>query len=128
MLERFDIYRCECGGLFEVVRGVSPDSPKCCGRDMTKLTENTTDGAKEKHLPVMEKTAGGILATVGSVKHPMEEKHFIEWIYLVCENGTYSRHLHPGEEPAAEFLLPAGSKPLAVYEFCNLHGIWKADV
>ncbi|MCL1911439.1 MAG: hypothetical protein FWG13_04480 [Leptospirales bacterium] len=121
-------YVCKHCGNIAIKAHDSGVELQCCKENMQEAVPNTTDAAKEKHVPVVTKENNKIAATVGSVKHPMEDKHFIEWIYLVCEDGTHSRHLHPGEEPVAEFLLPGGGKPLAVYEFCNLHGLWKADV
>ncbi|MDR3237983.1 MAG: desulfoferrodoxin [Spirochaetia bacterium] len=120
-------YVCKhCGNI--IIKAHDAGVPvECCGEKMHEAAPNTTDAAKEKHVPAVVKDGSKITVTVGSTKHPMEEKHFIEWIYLVCENSTQSRHLHPAEEPVAEFIL-TGDKPLSVYEYCNLHGLWKADV
>jgi len=91
---------------------------------MTLLVENTTDAAKEKHVPVIAKTAEGIKVTVGSVAHPMEEKHYIEWIELVVDNKSYTQFLKPGEKPEALFCVDGGT--ITAREYCNLHGHWKA--
>ncbi|MCL2025298.1 MAG: hypothetical protein FWG92_00640 [Leptospirales bacterium] len=121
-------YLCElCGNI--AIKAHDAGVPlECCGEEMQEAVPNTVDASKEKHVPVVTKGDNKISVVVGDVKHPMEDKHFIEWIYLVCKDSTHSRHLHPGGEPTAEFLLSADDKPLAVYEFCNLHGIWKANV
>ena len=128
MAELSDIYRCECGELLEILRGVDCDPAKCCGQDITKLTENTTDAAKEKHVPVMKKTPDGIRVQVGGVPHPMEEKHFIEWIELVCEHGVMRRYLKPGDKPEAVFPIGKGEccSSFKLREYCNLHGLWSA--
>jgi superoxide reductase len=96
----------------------------CCGQPMKRLAENTTDAAKEKHVPVIEKIPGGYRVKVGSVAHPMEEKHYIEWIELQTEDTVYRRFLKPGQAPEAVFLTDATS--VSAREYCNLHGLWKA--
>lgn len=124
MAQRAQVYKCEiCGNLVEVVHG-GPGDLVCCGQSMKLLVENTTDAAKEKHVPVVEKTDGGIKVTVGSVVHPMEEKHYIEWIELVAGGKTYRQYLVPGNAPEAVF--PVNDWPVAVREYCTLHGLWKA--
>lgn len=122
-----NFYRCaHCGNII-IKAHDSGVAVSCCGETMQELTANTSDGAKEKHVPAVTRNGYRISVAIGSVAHPMEEKHFIEWIYLVTEHGTYSRHLHPGEEPKAEFEL-TNDTPVAVYEYCNLHGLWKANI
>ena len=96
----------------------------CCGQAMAKLTENTVDAAKEKHVPVIEKVEGGYKVIVGSVAHPMEEKHYIEWIELIADGKAYRQFLNPGETPEAIFMVTANS--VSAREYCNLHGLWKA--
>jgi len=96
----------------------------CCGQPMKLLVENTTDAAKEKHVPVIEKTAAGYKVKVGSVPHPMEEKHFIQWIELIADGTAYRAFLKPGSKPEAEFCLAA--QQVTAREFCNLHGLWKS--
>lgn len=119
--------RCEhCGNLV----GVLHDSGVpiiCCGEPMKELVPNTTDAANEKHVPVVTVEGDVLKAVVGSVEHPMEEAHFIQWIFVETENGGHRRVLKPGQKPEAEFNLH-GEKAIAVYEYCNLHGLWKADV
>ncbi len=122
--ERLEVYKCDvCGNMVEVVH-VGGGELVCCGQPMKLLVENTTDAAKEKHVPVIEKTADGVKVKVGSVAHPMEEKHFIEWVQVIAGGKSYRQFLKPGEAPEAEFKV-AGADVTA-REFCNLHGLWKA--
>ncbi len=102
-------------------------SLSCCGEEMTLLRAGETDGAAEKHVPVV--TVGETIhVEVGSVLHPMMEAHFITMIVLETSKGFQVKHLQPGEEPKADFAVVPGEEPVAVYEYCNLHGLWKADV
>lgn len=119
-------YRCDmCGNIVALVeRGGGILS--CCGQPMTQLIANSTDAAHEKHVPVVKKDGGKIIVTVGSVPHPMEEKHFIEWIALVSGNNINIVKLKPGMKPQAEFACDA--KEATVYAYCNLHGLWKAEI
>lgn len=124
MAEKLEIYRCEvCGNIVEVVHG-GVGELVCCGEPMTLLVENTTDAAKEKHVPVIEKTEDGYKVMVGSVPHPMEEAHYIEWIELVADGKAYRQFLEPGQAPEAMFCVEAAS--VTAREYCNLHGLWKA--
>lgn len=125
MAEKMAIYKCElCGNIVEVLHAGDGELV-CCGQPMKKLVENTTDAAKEKHVPVIEKVSGGWKVSVGSVAHPMEEKHYIEWIELVVDDGTaYRKFLKPGDKPEAVFMVSAAS--VTAREYCNLHGLWKA--
>jgi superoxide reductase len=91
---------------------------------MKQTVENTVDAAKEKHVPVIEKIAGGFKVKVGSVAHPMEEKHFIEWIEIIADGKAYRQFLNPGQVPEATFMLEAAT--VSAREYCNLHGLWKA--
>jgi superoxide reductase len=91
---------------------------------MVKLTENTTDAAKEKHVPVIEKIDGGYTVKIGAVPHPMEEKHYIEWIELLADGKAYRQFLQPGQAPEATFMVKADK--VSAREYCNLHGLWKA--
>ncbi|MBR6267794.1 MAG: desulfoferrodoxin, partial [Selenomonadaceae bacterium] len=102
----------------------------CCGKPMIELTANTTDAAQEKHVPVPEfdKAGAKVTVKVGSVAHPMTAEHFIEWIHLQTKNGAQMRHLTPDSAPEAVFQLAQGDEPVAVFAYCNLHGLWKADV
>lgn len=126
MAERLDVYRCECGMMLEVVRAGDCE-PQCCGKAMTKLTANTTDGAHEKHVPVMEKQTDGLLVKVGSVPHPMLPEHYIEWIEVASEAGLMRRYLKPGDKPEAKFpACPCACGPFQLREHCNIHGLWAA--
>ena len=124
MAERLEIYKCEvCGNIVEVLHGGAGELV-CCGQPMSLLTENTVDAAKEKHVPVVEKTANGFKVSVGSVPHPMEEKHYIEWIELLVGEKTYRQFLKPGDKPEAVFTVDAAQAKARAY--CNLHGLWGA--
>ena len=125
MTQRLQIYKCEvCGNMVEVVHAADGELV-CCGQPMQLLEANTTDAATEKHVPVVEKTDGGFKVTVGSVKHPMEEKHYIEWIELIVDGKACRRFLEPGDEPVAVFEgITADSA--SAREYCNVHGLWKS--
>ncbi|MFP4444936.1 MAG: desulfoferrodoxin [Desulfosudaceae bacterium] len=124
MAERYQVYKCElCGNIVEVLYG-SDGTLVCCDQDMTLLTENTVDAAKEKHVPVIEKTADGIKVKVGDVAHPMEEKHYIQWIELIADGKSCFQFLKPGDAPEAVFNVSADQ--VTAREYCNIHGLWKA--
>jgi len=124
MAERYEVYKCEvCGNIVEVLFGGAGELV-CCGQPMTRLAENTVDAAKEKHVPVIEKIDGGYKVKVGSVPHPMEEKHYIQWIELIADGKSYVQFLEPGQTPEAVFMVDAAS--VSAREYCNLHGLWKA--
>jgi len=118
------IYKCDiCGNIVEVLHtGVG--ELVCCNQPMKLLTENTTDAAQEKHVPVIEKTATTVTVKVGSVLHPMETKHYIEFIELLADGRVYRKMLKPGDQPVATFEVSA--QKVAAREYCNLHGLWKA--
>ena len=119
-----EVYKCDlCGNMVEVIRGGGA-ALNCCGQPMTLQVENTVDASKEKHVPVIEKVDGGYKVTVGSVAHPMEEKHYIEWIELVADGTAYRQFLKPGAAPEAFFCVNAAS--VTAREYCNLHGHWTA--
>lgn len=99
----------------------------CCGQKMTELVAGTVDASREKHIPVVEINADTLTATVGAVIHPMTKEHSIKWICLETDKGFAIKYLTPDDEPTATFNL-AGEKPVAVYEYCNLHGLWKAEI
>lgn len=124
MAKKLEIYKCAiCGNIVEVVHG-GAGTLVCCGQNMTLMKENTVDAAKEKHVPVIEKSADGILVKVGSVAHPMEEKHYIEWIEVIADGKSYRQFLEPGAKPQAFFKIDA--KDITAREYCNLHGLWKS--
>ena len=123
MTERLQVYKCEvCGNIVEVLHAGEGELV-CCNQPMKLLVENTVDAAKEKHVPVVEKTAEGFKVKVGSVAHPMEEKHYIEWVELIVGDKAYRQFLNPGDAPEAVFNVQADSA--TAREFCNLHGLWK---
>ena len=123
MTELLDIFKCEaCGNIVEVVHA-GPGELVCCGEPMKLLNANTVDAAKEKHVPVVEKTAQGYRVKVGSVQHPMEAKHYIEFIELIADGTTHKKFLKPGDLPEAEFCVQASDA--YAREYCNLHGLWK---
>jgi len=125
MASQLEIYKCEaCGNIVEVVHGGQGELV-CCGQPMQLIQPGTVDAAKEKHVPVIEKTQSGYKVTVGSVEHPMEDKHYIEWIELVADGTAYRQFLKPGQKPEAEFCLQAGA--VTAREYCNIHGLWKAE-
>lgn len=124
MAKRLEVYKCEvCGNIVEVLHEGGGEMV-CCDQPMTLVTENTVDAAKEKHVPVIEKIDGGYRVKVGSVTHPMEEKHYIEWIELIADGKVYREFLKPGVAPEAVFKVEASQ--VTAREYCNLHGLWKS--
>lgn len=122
MTKLFDIYKCEtCGNIVKVVHA-SGGTLVCCGRPMGLQPEKTTDQGNEKHVPVIARSADGILVKLGSVPHPMEEKHFIEWIEVRTGSSVFIRRLRPGDKPEAEFRVPDTDVKARAY--CNVHGLW----
>jgi superoxide reductase len=124
MPARLEVYKCEaCGNIVEVLDG-GKGSLVCCGKPMVKFTENTVDAAREKHVPVVEAAGDGLMVKVGEVPHPMEEKHYIQWIEIVDGDRIKRKYLKPGEAPEASFC--SGSDAAYAREYCNLHGLWKS--
>jgi superoxide reductase len=125
MAKKMEIYKCiHCGNIVEVLHeGAAP--LVCCGEPMQLQAENTVDAAKEKHVPVIEHGSGTISVKVGAVPHPMEEKHYIEWIEIIADGRVYRQELQPGSTPEATF--PISAKKVKVREYCNLHGQWSAE-
>jgi len=122
MTEKLEVYKCEvCGNIAEMIHG-GKGGLVCCGKPMKQFIANTTDAAKEKHVPVVEKIDGGFKVTIGSVAHPMEEKHYIEWIEVIAGEKAYRQFLNPGDTPEAIFNIKADQ--VSAREFCNLHGLW----
>jgi len=123
MTTRLEVYKCSvCGNIVEVMHA-SGGTLTCCGQPMKMMAENTVDAATEKHVPVVERVDGGYKVRVGSVTHPMEEKHYIEWIEVVAGDVVQRRYLAPGQEPEAVFMIDADE--VVAREYCNLHGHWK---
>ncbi len=126
MPQPLEIYKCEpCGNIVEVLFGGKGDLV-CCNQPMKKLDEQTADKATEKHVPVIEKIDGGYKVTVGTTLHPMEDKHFIEWIELQAPGVAYRKFLKPGDQPVAEFKTDATE--VTAREHCNVHGLWKGEL
>ena len=123
MAEQLEVYKCEiCGNIVEVLHGGAGELV-CCGEPMQLLTESTADATTEKHVPVREKTEGGLKVAVGSVPHPMEDEHYIEWIEIIVDGKAYRQFLEPGQAPEAVFNVEA--EGVVAREYCNVHGLWK---
>lgn len=118
---------CEhCGNIVEMIHS-SGVSVVCCGQKMTKLEAGVVEASREKHIPVANVEGNTVKVTVGSVLHPMTKEHSIEWVYLETDKGVQRKCLVPDTEPTATFTL-CDEKPIAVYAYCNLHGLWKAEI
>ena len=123
MTESLQIYKCEvCGNIVEMLHEGAGELV-CCGQPMKVFVENTVDAAREKHVPVKERVSGGLKVKVGSVPHPMEEKHYIEWVEIIAGPKAYRHFLKPGDDPEAVFPVEG---EFTAREYCNLHGLWKA--
>ena len=120
-------YKCEkCGQMVAMLKKTACDV-KCCGESMQELIAGTTDAAVEKHVPAFAVNGNTVDVTVGSVEHPMLDAHYIEWVALQTEQGCQMKDLKPGDAPKASFALAEGDKVEAVYAYCNLHSLWKAE-
>ena len=118
-------YKCEiCGKIVAMVKE-TPVETMCCGQAMRELVPGTTDGAAEKHVPVYTVEGNTVKVKVGSAEHPMVDAHHIEWIAIETENGNQRKELKPGDKPEATFALVPRDKVKSVYEYCNIHGLWK---
>ena len=127
MMKNAKFYICpRCGNIVDMIKD-SGVKPVCCGQPMEALVANSVEASGEKHIPVAEVKDGIVKVNVGAVDHPMVEAHWIEWIYLEFENGGVFHYLNPDEEPFAEFAI-GNQKPVAVYAYCNLHGLWKSEI
>ena len=115
-----------CGNIVEMVHDAGV-IPFCCGQKMNELIPNTVDASGEKHIPAVKVGEGVVEVNVGSVDHPMVDVHWIEWVQLVTNKGSYRKWLNPGEAPNVKFLL-SEEKPVSVYAYCNLHGLWKTEL
>jgi superoxide reductase len=121
--EKLEVYKCSvCGNVVEVVY-VGGGELVCCGKPMILQKENTVDASKEKHVPVIEKTTDGVKVKVGSIPHPMEEKHYIQWIEIINDGKECRQFLKPGDIPEAVFKVQSDN--IIAREYCNLHGLWK---
>ena len=115
-----------CGNIVEMIHDAGVN-PVCCGQKMKELVPGSVDASAEKHVPEVKVAEGIVEVNVGAVDHPMVDVHWIEWVQLVFDKGSYRKWLNPGEAPNVKFLLE-GEKPLAVYAYCNLHGLWKKEL
>jgi superoxide reductase len=123
-MEVNQVYKCSvCGNIVELVH-VGGGQLVCCGKPMELLAEKTADQGMEKHVPVIEKTSTGYKVKVGSIPHPMEAAHYIEWIELIADGRIYRKYLNPGDAPEAEFCIAAEN--VFAREYCNIHGHWKS--
>lgn len=124
MTKKNEVYKCPlCGNIVEVMH-TGAGELVCCGQPMDLMSENTVDAAQEKHVPVVEAVADGFKVSVGSVAHPMEDKHWIEWIELIADGKVYRQNLKPGDTPEATFCVQASGVTARAY--CNLHGNWQS--
>lgn len=124
MAELNEIYKCNvCGNIVEMVH-VGKGTMVCCGQPMNLMKANTEDASKEKHVPVIEAVTNGVKVKIGSVAHPMEEKHYIEWIEILADGIVYRKYLKPGDAPEAVFEVQAQNIKARAY--CNIHGLWQA--
>ena len=116
-----------CGNIISIIKN-SGVPIMCCGEKMIELIPGATDGAIEKHVPVYEFKNNQIIVTIGSVNHPMEEKHFIEWIVLQTKSGNQIKYLIPNQNPKVCFTISDGDEVEAIYAYCNIHGLWKVEL
>ena len=126
-MKNVKFYICpRCGNIVEMVHDAGVN-PVCCGQKMNELVPGAIEASGEKHIPAVNVEGGILEVNVGSVDHPMVDVHWIEWVQLVTDKGSYRKWLNPGEAPHVKFLL-GEEKPIAVYAYCNLHGLWKAEI
>lgn len=121
-------YECKTCGNVMVLFEDSGVIPVCCGSTMVEIKPQSLDGAKEKHVPVVEKNANEVTVRVGEVLHPMTDEHYIKWIVLETDKGKYIRSLKPGVDPVVKFWLVNNEVPLVAYEYCNLHSLWEKQI
>lgn len=115
-----------CGNIIGMINDAGVPMT-CCGEVMNELIPNTVDAAKEKHVPVVTIEGDKVTVAVGSIEHPMIDAHFIQWIYIETKHGGQRKSLHPNDKPTAAFILEK-DEVVAVYEYCNLHGLWKTEI
>ena len=127
-MKKTRFYICpHCRNIAEMV--YDTDIPLCCcGDRMSELLPGTVEASTEKHIPEVKVMDGRVEVNVGSVDHPMVEVHWIEWVQVVTDQGSYRKYLNPGQAPKVSFLLHSDEKPLEVYAYCNLHGLWKTEL
>ncbi len=125
MKEKFYICR-HCRNLISIINS-SGVPVMCCGEKMEELKPNTVDASKEKHIPIVTIKGDSVHVNVGEVTHPMTDEHYIQWIYIECENGSQYKTLKPEDAPEATFCI-SKDNPIAVYAYCNIHGLWKTEL
>ena len=126
-MKNVKFYICpHCGNIVEMIQDAGVN-PICCGQKMDVLVPNSVEASGEKHIPAVQISGNVVDVNVGSIDHPMVDAHWIEWVELVSNKGVQRKYLNPGEAPKVSFLLD-GEKPLAVYAYCNLHGLWKVEL
>lgn len=126
MTKIHQIWKCEiCGNIIEVLHE-GADALVCCGQPMTLQNENNIDASKEKHVPIIEENEQGVIIKIGSVEHPMEAEHYIEWIEISTDKGSSKKYLNPGEKPEAVFPVKVGTGKIKARAYCNIHGLWKS--
>lgn len=127
-MKNLTFFRCPmCGNIVVYVKN-SSIPVVCCGKPMEELEANTVDASAEKHVPIVDKFSTSVMVTVGEALHPMIEAHYIEWIALQSATGFQIHYLKPGEPPCYEFQMQETARPIAVFAYCNLHGLWKSPV
>lgn len=125
MVNELKFYQCKlCGKIIELLTEPHPDTI-CCAKPMERLVANTTDAAKEKHVPAVTRDGNKIHVEVGTTLHPMTDEHSIEWVILQTNKAVYRAQLTPSNKPVADFTINEGEEPAYVYAYCNLHGLWK---
>lgn len=118
------LYRCSiCGNLISMMEDHGP-VPVCCGKNMKLVEENTVDASLEKHIPIVFRNGRDVNISVGSLPHPMDSIHYIEWIIMITDCGSYGRTLRPGNDPSVNFIIDENEKIKGVYAYCNIHGLW----
>ena len=115
-----------CGNIVEMIHDAGVKL-MCCGQKMEELVAGAVEASQEKHIPAVDMEGGIVNVKVGAVEHPMADNHWIEWVQVVTDKGVQRKHLNPGDAPKVKFLL-SNEKPLAVYAYCNLHGLWKVEL
>ena len=127
-MKELKFYICEhCGNIVEKIHDAGVPVV-CCGQNMTELVPGTVEASLEKHVPAVRVEGNVVKVEVGSVAHPMAEEHYIPWVYLQTSVGGQRKDLVPGAAPVVDFALVEGEKPVAVYAYCNLHGLWKTEI
>lgn len=123
-----NFFVCEvCGNMVEMLHS-SGAKMMCCGQEMTELIPGTTDASVEKHVPVCETNGDTLTVTIGEIEHPMEDVHYIQWIALKTDHGAQITYLHPGNAPKTVFFTPPEERIIAVYAYCNKHGLWTTEL